>query len=108
MCGWGIINLLMTRTIYRAAALSLHPDTLYYCGLFLGSVLQQVDRKYLREYRCPSCNKLLSKGFLRDKQSFLEVKCRGCGHLATFQGEDKEIIEVRSELLQEGSIPDTE
>lgn len=67
-----------------------------------------IDSKYLREYRCPTCNKLLGKGFLKDKDSYLEIKCRGCGNLYTFTGEDKEILQVRHELLKNGEIPDTE
>lgn len=41
----------------------------------------------LREYRCTACNKLLFKGVLVD--STVEIKCKGCGNLVTFQGEEK-------------------
>ncbi len=37
-----------------------------------------------QSYRCPSCAKLLFKGILVDSE--VEVKCRGCGTLATFHG----------------------
>lgn len=37
-----------------------------------------------REYRCPSCHKLLFKGVLVDSE--VEVKCRGCGNINTFHG----------------------
>jgi len=40
-----------------------------------------------KEYRCPSCNKLLFKGLLVDSE--VEVKCRGCGNLTPFTGESK-------------------
>lgn len=40
-----------------------------------------------KEYRCPSCHKLLFKGLLVD--STVEVKCRGCGGLNPFTGESK-------------------
>lgn len=39
----------------------------------------------LREYRCTKCQKLLFKGVLVD--STVEIKCKGCGSMATFQGE---------------------
>lgn len=64
----------------------------------------KVDRRYLREYRCPTCNKLLSKGYLSDQDSYLEVKCRGCNTICLFQGEDKEIIQTRAELIKDGLI----
>jgi phage FluMu protein Com len=41
-----------------------------------------------KEYRCPSCNKLLFKGLLVDSE--VEVKCRGCGQLHSIIGESKE------------------
>lgn len=69
---------------------------------------QQVDKKYLREFRCPVDNKLLAKGYLQDSGSILEAKCKGCGTVSYFKGEDKEILITRQELLQEGKIPDTE
>lgn len=67
-----------------------------------------IDSKYLREYRCPTCHKLLAKGYLFHKDDVLEVKCRGCSTIHLFKGEDAEIIEKRSELLKKGLIPDTE
>lgn len=66
--------------------------------------LGEVERKYLREYRCPTCNRLLSKGFLKDKDSYLEVMCRICKTVQTFTGEDAEIIQVRHDLIKEGII----
>jgi len=70
--------------------------------------MPEVDRKYLREYRCPSCHKLLAKGYLHQTQSFLEVKCRNCSTICIFQGEDAENISKRSELLKQGLVPDTD
>jgi phage FluMu protein Com len=70
----------------------------------LGSLT--VPQKYLKVYRCPSCNKLLAKGHLAHKDDILEVKCRGCSTICLFKGEDVDIIEKRSELLKEGLIPD--
>lgn len=67
-----------------------------------------IDSKYLREYRCPTCHKLLAKGYLFHKDDVLEVKCRGCSTICLFKGEDAEIIQKRSELLKQGLIPDTE
>lgn len=64
----------------------------------------QIDRKFLTEYRCPTCNKLLSKGYLKDKDSFLEVMCRTCKTVHVFTGDDAEIIKVRSDLIREGKI----
>gem|GEM_PF-1992020 len=34
----------------------------------------KVEKKLLKEYRCPVCNKLLGKGFLTHKDSYLQVK----------------------------------
>ncbi len=67
-----------------------------------------IDPKYLKEYRCPDCHKLLCKGFLSDAGSALEVKCRGCGKMCLFTGTDAEIVKHRSELIQQGLIPDTD
>jgi len=67
-----------------------------------------IDAKYLTEYRCPDCKKLLCKGFLNDQNSFLEVKCRGCGKICRFAGEDANIISQRSVLIKQGLIPDTD
>lgn len=67
-----------------------------------------IPSKYLREYRCPNCNKLLAKGKLSHKDDVLEVKCRGCSTIHMFRGEDADIIEKRSVLLREGKIPDPE
>lgn len=41
-----------------------------------------------KDYRCPSCHKLLFKGLLVDSE--VEVKCRGCGGLHIFHGEPKD------------------
>lgn len=83
-----------------------------FSGLKLGMLAlgmsMKVDKKYLREFRCPTDNKLLAKGFLQDMGSVLEAKCRACGLVSFFQGEDKEILKTRQVLLREGSIPDTE
>jgi phage FluMu protein Com len=62
----------------------------------------------LREYRCQECHKLLCKGYLKDENSVLEVKCRGCGLICTFTGEDAKIIKCRSVLIEQGLIPDTD
>lgn len=70
--------------------------------------IMAINPKYLQEYRCPVDQKLLAKGFLKDSGSVLEAKCRGCGKVSTFTGEDKEILVVRKKLLKEGKIPDTE
>lgn len=67
-----------------------------------------VDPKYLKEYRCPSCRKLLCKGFMNDNESVLEVKCRGCAMLVTFHGNDAEILAHRGILIRQGLIPDTD
>ena len=67
-----------------------------------------VDSKYLTEYRCPACRKLLCKGYLRDDSSVLEVKCRGCGKVVQFTGADAEIVKERSVLITQGLIPDTD
>lgn len=67
-----------------------------------------IDKKYLREFRCPNDNKLLAKGFLQDSGSVLEAKCRACGQVNYFQGEEKEILKTRQVLLRQGKIPDTE
>ena len=67
-----------------------------------------IDSKYLTEYRCPDCHKLLCKGLLSDNASILEVKCRGCGKLAQFTGEDAHIVKERSVLIAQGLIPDTD
>ncbi|MBI2013192.1 MAG: Com family DNA-binding transcriptional regulator, partial [Candidatus Colwellbacteria bacterium] len=66
----------------------------------------EVEKKYLREYRCPACHKLLAKGQLNHRDDLLEVKCRGCSTICLFQGEDAEIIEKRSIFLKQGLIPD--
>lgn len=67
-----------------------------------------INPRYLKEYRCQVCHKLLCKGLLQDSSSVLEVKCRGCGRICTFVGEDREIVKERSELIAKGLIPDTE
>lgn len=67
-----------------------------------------IDPKYLQEYRCDDCNKLLCKGYLSNVLSTLEVKCRGCGKICFFQGEDADIVSTRSVLIKQGLIPDTD
>jgi phage FluMu protein Com len=62
----------------------------------------------LKEYHCKVCGKLLCKGNLVDKDSLLEVKCRGCHTVSVFQGPDAEIIRKRSVLIKAGLIPDPE
>ncbi len=52
--------------------------------------------KILTEYRCQQCNKLLCKGFLNGHDNLLEVKCRGCGKICLFNGEDALIVKHRS------------
>lgn len=70
--------------------------------------IMAVDPKYLKEYRCTNCHKLLCKGLLNDRNSLLEVKCRNCGKLCLFSGADAEIIKQRSVLISQGLIPDTD
>lgn len=79
-------------------------ESFRYLGLMFPLIYQTVERRYLKEYRCPSCNKLLSKGHLSTKDSYLEVKCRGCNTICLFEGEDKEIIQTRAELIKGGVI----
>ena len=67
-----------------------------------------IDSKYLTEYRCQTCHKLLCKGILSDRDSLLEVKCRGCGQLCRFTGEDAHIVKKRSVLITQGLVPDTD
>ncbi|MBI2003534.1 MAG: Com family DNA-binding transcriptional regulator [Parcubacteria group bacterium] len=74
--------------------------------IMLPGLAAGIDNKYLREYRCPSCHKLLAKGQLNHRDDILEVKCRGCSTICLFKGEDAEIIEKRSGLLRQGLIPD--
>ena len=69
---------------------------------------QTINPKLLVEYRCHECNKLLCKGFLTGKENVLEVKCRGCGRMCLFYGEDAEIVKQRSVLIKQGLIPDTD
>ena len=64
--------------------------------------------KILTEYRCQVCNKLLCKGQLSGLENILEVKCRGCGKICLFQGEDATIVRHRSVLIKQGLIPDTD
>jgi phage FluMu protein Com len=63
-----------------------------------------IDKKYLREYRCPTCHKLLAKGTLIEKGGALEVKCRGCHTVCLFQGGDADIVRERARLMEEGKI----
>ena len=67
-----------------------------------------IDPKVLTEYRCHTCHKLLCKGLLSGHENILEVKCRGCGRICQFQGEDAEIVRQRSVLIKQGLIPDTD
>lgn len=67
-----------------------------------------IDFMELREYRCKVCGKLLCKGQLNHADRVLEVKCRGCGNIQIFWGEEAVIIEKRSELIKQGLIPDTD
>lgn len=97
----------MIRTIFNLFSLNVATVVnLKFHFLAFGALA--VDKKYLKEFRCPNDNKLLAKGFLQDAGSLLEAKCRACGQVSYFQGEDKEIIMTRKELLEEGKIPDTE
>jgi phage FluMu protein Com len=64
--------------------------------------------KILTEYRCQQCHKLLCKGLLSGHENILEVKCRGCGKICQFQGEDAQIVRHRSVLIKQGFIPDTD
>lgn len=43
-----------------------------------------------------------------DSDSVLEVKCRGCGRICAFLGEDREIVSQRAVLIKKGLIPDTD
>lgn len=67
-----------------------------------------MDPKYLKEYRCQNCGKLLCKGFLKSLDDVVEVKCRGCRNICTFHGEDAEIVSARSVLIKQGLVPDTD
>ena len=67
-----------------------------------------MDKRFLREYRCKICKKLLCKGYLNTSASALEVKCRGCGNICLFYGEDAEIVSKRADLIKQGLIPDTD
>ncbi len=93
-----------TRTITRKAFTD-NAEHLFKHGLF-GFLGTTIPAKYLKEYRCPDCNKLLAKGNLKHKDDVLEVKCKGCSNIHMFTGEDADIIEKRSEYLREGLIPD--
>jgi len=68
----------------------------------------QIDSKFLREYRCPICNKLLAKGYLTQKEDYLEIKCRGCKSICLVSGEHAEILAMRAKLFKKGLIPNTE
>lgn len=69
---------------------------------------QVLDAKILTEYRCQQCNKLLCKGVLTGKENILEVKCKNCGMVCLFQGQDAQIVMHRSMLIKQGLIPDTD
>ena len=73
-----------------------------------GNCKGKMDNKFLREYRCKICKKLLCKGCLHTSNSALEVKCKGCGNICTFYGEDAEIVSKRADLMKKGLIPDTD
>lgn len=99
----------MIRTLYKLVAVNASAFAgmnIQLLGMSLG--LTSIEKKYFQEFRCPIDNKLLAKGFLKDSGSILEAKCRACGTVHYFQGEDKEIILTRKELIQDGKIPDTE
>jgi phage FluMu protein Com len=68
----------------------------------------ELQAKILCEYRCADCHKLLCKGNLTGGNTKVEVKCRGCGKLCTFHGQDALIVSRRSVLIREGLIPDTD
>lgn len=99
----------MIRTIYKL--ISINAPLIFNYGHY-GSIalmgMLRIDPKYLTEYRCPIDNKLLAKGYLKDSGSMLEAKCRSCGKVSVFTGEDKDILLTRKELLGKGVIPDTE
>ncbi len=42
----------------------------------------------LKEFRCTACKKLLFKGVV--VTSIIELKCRSCGEMNTFEGEENE------------------
>jgi phage FluMu protein Com len=57
-------------------------------------MLTTAQDKTLQEYRCPNCQKLLCKGALEGSDSEVEVKCRGCGKICAFHGQDALIASV--------------
>jgi len=67
-----------------------------------------LNAKILTEYRCQECHKLLCKGILSGVDNMLEVKCRGCGKVCQFRGQDAQIVRHRSVLIKQGLIPDTD
>ncbi|MDO8659176.1 MAG: Com family DNA-binding transcriptional regulator [Candidatus Parcubacteria bacterium] len=67
-----------------------------------------MDTKFLREYRCKNCHRLLCKGHLSTIDDALEVKCKSCGNVCLFRGEDAEIVAKRAVLIKQGLIPDTD
>lgn len=71
--------------------------------------MNPIDPKYLKEYRCPECNKLLCKGIMLLREgTVLEVKCKNCHVLRTFMGPDIEVLQKRAILIKQGLIPDTD
>lgn len=67
-----------------------------------------MDKKFLREYRCKNCHRLLCKGHLSTVDDALEVKCKSCGRVCFFHGEDAEIVAQRAILIKQGLILDTD
>jgi phage FluMu protein Com len=90
--------------VNRAILLSYLYDSSKHALFFGSSLFVAINPKYLREYRCPSCHKLLAKGTMYDDNSVLEVKCRGCHTVCIFHGEDAEIIKKRAQLIKEGKL----
>ncbi len=67
--------------------------------LYYQSMKVVIDKKYLNEYRCKGCDKLLCKGYLQQVDNYLEVKCRNCKRVCSYGEKDAEIIRVRSVLI---------
>ena len=90
--------------VNRAILLSYLYDSTKHALFFSSSLAVAIHPKYLREYRCPTCQKLLAKGIMYDNNTVLEVKCRGCHTVCIFHGEDAEIIKKRAQLIEEGKL----
>lgn len=43
-----------------------------------------------KEFRCKNCKKLLFKGLLIESE--IEIKCKRCKELNSFQGESKDLL----------------